>query len=68
VAPTLPRGTTAQRFCPTFIMPNHELCRADLTPPKRRARIDEPTRHNQGDFSKGDQSFIRDKERAMAVR
>ena len=50
------------------IMPNHELCRADLTHPKRRAWIDEPTRHNQGDFSKGDQRFISDKERAMAVR
>jgi hypothetical protein len=34
----------------------------------KRARLDEPTRHNQGEFSKGDQRFISDKERAMAVR
>jgi len=27
VAPTLPRGTTAQRFCPISTMPTSGLCR-----------------------------------------
>jgi hypothetical protein len=33
-------------------MPNHELCRADLSSRERRSQIDGATRHNQSDFRK----------------